>query len=170
MSESHHLLGCRWLLSRISSEAELNALVLTSIASDLLQQVKESCLKDLVLKDIIQHDNSYRKDKLHGLREPIISDMDLVVFVQVVENHKIGQCGFLWTLLNTTPFEAVYGQTPPLHIPYVVGEGAVEAVDRTLQAREEALRMLKFHLKRAQDRMLNQANKHISDRTFEIGM
>nr|GEV91122.1 putative mitochondrial protein [Tanacetum cinerariifolium] len=50
-------------LSRISSEAKLNALVLTSIASDLLQQVKESCLKDLVLKDIIQHDNSYRKDK-----------------------------------------------------------------------------------------------------------
>ena len=34
--------------------------------------------------------------------------------------------------INITPYEAVYGQPPPLHIPYVPGESAVESVDRTL--------------------------------------
>lgn len=52
----------------------------------------------------------------------------------------------------------------------MVGECAVEAVDKTLQAKEASFRVLKFQLKRAQDRMLNQANKHISEREFEVGM
>lgn len=43
------------------------------------------------------------------------------------------------------------------------------AVDRTLQAREEALSMLKFHYKRAQDRMKSLADKHRIDREFSIG-
>lgn len=30
--------------------------------------------------------------------------------------------------------------------------------------------MLKFHLQRAQDRMVNQANKHRSDRVLDVGM
>nr|GEU83110.1 putative mitochondrial protein [Tanacetum cinerariifolium] len=47
--------------------------------------------------------------------------------------------------------------------------GKVEEVDRTLQAREEAIKVLKFHLKRSQDRMRNQANKHRTDRQFEVG-
>nr|GEZ72234.1 putative mitochondrial protein [Tanacetum cinerariifolium] len=45
----------------------------------------------------------------------------------------------------------------------------VEEVDRTLQAREEAIKVLKFHLKRSQDRMRNQANKHRTDIQFEVG-
>nr|GEZ09139.1 integrase, catalytic core [Tanacetum cinerariifolium] len=45
----------------------------------------------------------------------------------------------------------------------------VEEVDRTLQAREEAIKALKFHLKRSQDRMRNQANKHKTDRQFKVG-
>ena len=72
--------------------------------------------------------------------------------------------------INTTPYEVVYGQTPPLHIPYVAGESVVEAVDRSMLAREEAIKMCKFHLKRAQDRMVNQANKHRSERVFDVGM
>ena len=50
--------------------------------------------------------------------------------------------------IQTTPYEVVYCQTPPIHIPYVAGESKVENVDRTLQSREEAIQMLKFHLKR----------------------
>ncbi|GJS02914.1 reverse transcriptase [Tanacetum coccineum] len=37
------------------------------------------------------------------------------------------------TALDTTPYEAVYGQTPPMHIPYVAKDSSVEAVDMTLQ-------------------------------------
>ncbi|GJR43651.1 ty3-gypsy retrotransposon protein [Tanacetum coccineum] len=71
--------------------------------------------------------------------------------------------------INTTPYEAVYCQTPPIHIPYVPGESKVEGVDRTLRTREEVVQMLKFHLKRSQDRMKSQANKHRTDRSYKVG-
>ena len=38
--------------------------------------------------------------------------------------------------IQTTPYEVVYCQTPPIHIPYVPGDSRVESVDRTLQTRE----------------------------------
>ncbi|GJW87359.1 retrotransposable element Tf2, partial [Tanacetum coccineum] len=37
------------------------------------------------------------------------------------------------TAIQTTPFEAVYGQKLPVHVPYMHGESAVETIDRTLQ-------------------------------------
>ncbi|GJV26690.1 gypsy/ty3 retroelement polyprotein [Tanacetum coccineum] len=52
--------------------------------------------------------------------------------------------------INTTPFEVLYGQPPPLHVPYLGGESRFEAVDRTLKAREEAINILQFHLKRGE--------------------
>ena len=70
---------------------------------------------------------------------------------------------------NTTPFEVVYGQPPPLHIPYVAKDSPVEAVDRTLQAREATIQLLKFNLKKAQDRMKSQADRKRSEREFELG-
>ena len=70
---------------------------------------------------------------------------------------------------NTTPYEIVYGQTPPLHIPYMAKDSAVDAVDRTLHAREQAIKMLQFNLKKAQDRMKSQADKQRSDRVFNVG-
>ncbi|GJU05070.1 retrotransposable element Tf2 [Tanacetum coccineum] len=73
------------------------------------------------------------------------------------------------TAISTTPYEALYFQTPPIHIPYVSGESKVESVDRTLRIRESVMQMLKFHLTRAQDRMQNQANKHMTNRHFEVG-
>ncbi|GKF38079.1 retrotransposable element Tf2 [Tanacetum coccineum] len=60
----------------------------------------------------------------------------------------------------------MYGQTPPIHIPIWL---EIVVWNQLIQAREEVIRMLKFHLKRAQDRMKNQANKHRSDRSFEVG-
>nr|GEX35938.1 retrotransposable element Tf2 [Tanacetum cinerariifolium] len=72
------------------------------------------------------------------------------------------------TSTKTIPYEAVYYQTPLIHVPYIPGDSRVEEVDRTLQAREEAIKALKFHLKRSQDRMRNQANKHRTDRQFEV--
>ncbi|GJX90688.1 putative mitochondrial protein [Tanacetum coccineum] len=70
--------------------------------------------------------------------------------------------------LNTTPYEVVYGQAPPLHIPYTAKDSSVEDVDRTLQAREKVIQLLKFNLKKAQDRMKSQADKRRSDRSFEV--
>ncbi|GKC15734.1 reverse transcriptase [Tanacetum coccineum] len=81
-------------------------------------------------------------------------------FIMVVVNRLV---------LNTTPYEVLYGQTPPIRIPYVSGESRVDSVDRTLIAREEVVRALKFHLKRTQDRMKAQADKHRSERQFMVG-
>nr|GEV17910.1 reverse transcriptase [Tanacetum cinerariifolium] len=44
-----------------------------------------------------------------------------------------------------------------------------KALFAELKAREEAIKVLKFHLKRSQDRMRNQANKHTTDKQFEVG-
>lgn len=71
--------------------------------------------------------------------------------------------------IQTTPYEVVYGQPPPIHLPYLPGESSNAVVDRSLSAREDALKLLQFHLLRAQNRMSQQANKHRSDRHFHIG-
>nr|GEX71500.1 RNA-directed DNA polymerase, eukaryota, reverse transcriptase zinc-binding domain protein [Tanacetum cinerariifolium] len=51
--------------------------------------------------------------------------------------------------IKTTPYEILYGQPPPLHIPYVAKDSPVEMVDRTLQARQQTIGLLKFNLKKA---------------------
>lgn len=71
--------------------------------------------------------------------------------------------------IHTTPYEVVYRQPPPLYLPYLPGEASFVATDRSLSAREEAIKMLKFHLARAQNRMQQQSNKHHTDRNFQIG-
>lgn len=71
--------------------------------------------------------------------------------------------------IGTTPYEVVYGQPPSLHVPYITGDSRVEAVDRSLKAREECIKMLKFHLGRAQHRMKMQANKHRTEKELQIG-
>ncbi|GJT66424.1 retrotransposable element Tf2 [Tanacetum coccineum] len=71
--------------------------------------------------------------------------------------------------IKTTPFEVLYGQPPPVHTPYVAKDSSVELVDRNLQAREQAITMLKFHLKAAQDRMKTYADKKRSEREFAVG-
>ncbi|GJY72279.1 gypsy/ty3 retroelement polyprotein [Tanacetum coccineum] len=44
--------------------------------------------------------------------------------------------------IDTTPFEALYGQPPPVHVPYVGELSNVDVVDRSLVAREQAIATL----------------------------
>ncbi|GMI86825.1 hypothetical protein HRI_002351800 [Hibiscus trionum] len=71
--------------------------------------------------------------------------------------------------IQTTPYQALYGQEPPVHVPYMVGESLVAFVDRSLQQREAALAMLKFYLKRAQNRMKQQVDRLRTDCDFQEG-
>lgn len=71
--------------------------------------------------------------------------------------------------IRSTPYEIVYGQPAPLHMPYLPGESSSPVVDRTLQKREEVIDMMKFHLLRAQNRMKQYADSRRSDRVFQIG-
>jgi len=73
------------------------------------------------------------------------------------------------TSIELTPYEVVYNQPPPIHLPYIPGETRVEVVNRTLQRREAMIQMLRFYLLRAQNRMKSQADLHRSDRVFEVG-
>ncbi|GKA20901.1 retrotransposable element Tf2, partial [Tanacetum coccineum] len=57
------------------------------------------------------------------------------------------------TAINTTPFEVVYKQKPPTHVTYMAGYSHVEAMDRTLVAKEAAIGLFQFHLERAQQRI-----------------
>lgn len=71
--------------------------------------------------------------------------------------------------IQATPYEVVYVKPPPMYLPYLLGESQNVTVNHTLAAREEALKLLKFHLLRAHNRMTQQANKHRSDKSFTIG-
>nr|GEU81446.1 reverse transcriptase [Tanacetum cinerariifolium] len=71
--------------------------------------------------------------------------------------------------IKTTPFEVIYGQSALIHILYKPKDSTLDLVDRTLQAREQTIALLKFNLKAAHDRMKSYADKKTSDREFAVG-
>lgn len=68
-----------------------------------------------------------------------------------------------------TPFQAVYGVAPPTHLPYLSGDSYNDMVNRLCLSGELTLPLLKGHLLKAQHRMVQQANKHRSEREFGVG-
>lgn len=52
---------------------------------------------------------------------------------------------------------------------YLPGDSTLDEVDRSLVTREFKLQLLKFHLARSQQRMVSRANKHRTDRQFQVG-
>ncbi|KAF5784342.1 putative nucleotidyltransferase, Ribonuclease H [Helianthus annuus] len=73
------------------------------------------------------------------------------------------------TSIKTTPFQALYGYAPPIHVPYIHRESMVEVVDEFMMAREQTVKLLRENLLKAQNRMIQMANKHRSERQFEVG-
>nr|GEX53632.1 Ty3/gypsy retrotransposon protein [Tanacetum cinerariifolium] len=95
------------------------------------------------------------------------SFMDCLILLSVTEIRCL-EC-YLRCITGDKPKE-FYGQPPPTYVPYKSEDSPVESVDRSLQAREQTIQQLKFHLQRSQDRMRNLANKHRTYRQFEVGM
>ncbi|KAJ0976176.1 hypothetical protein J5N97_018141 [Dioscorea zingiberensis] len=73
------------------------------------------------------------------------------------------------TTIRMTPFQALYGIPPPTHLPYFPKDAAGISVDSALQDREAVIQVLKQQLTLARERMQFQANKHRTERTFEVG-
>ena len=71
--------------------------------------------------------------------------------------------------IKVTPFEALYGYPPPIHIPYFPKDFNIEAVDQLLTEREGWLTLLKHLLAKAQNRMKAQAHKKRTYQEFQIG-
>nr|GEV50468.1 reverse transcriptase [Tanacetum cinerariifolium] len=197
---------------------ELNALVLSTITSDLLQKIKSTYDEDNSQQTVIQQvtRGTAANDKYTWEGGVLKKKVKLVVgnneqlkaiIVQhyhadavgrhsgtTVTAHKIGLLKRLpvlkrvWrdismdfimglpksqgksVIFVVLDMLIVFGQTPPLHNPYVAGESVVENVDRSLQARENAIEMLKFYIKRVQDRMKKYADLKRSEREFKVGI
>lgn len=73
------------------------------------------------------------------------------------------------TSTNMTPYEVVYGQVPPIHLPYVPHDSCIDAIDRSITAREEMMRALKENLRKAVHKMKQRADKGRSDREYKVG-
>ena len=74
-----------------------------------------------------------------------------------------------YSATNTTPYEIFYGQPALVHLLYLPKDSKVETVDRSLQAREASLKLLKFHLHCAKNRMKQHVNGKRSNRSFSVG-
>ncbi|GMI89956.1 hypothetical protein HRI_002664900 [Hibiscus trionum] len=71
--------------------------------------------------------------------------------------------------IRSSPYQILYGKIPLYHIPYVAGDSRVTSVDRDMQNREEAMKILKFHLQQAQKRMKHHADKKRNDCELSVG-
>lgn len=69
-----------------------------------------------------------------------------------------------------SPYKIVYGRPPPDLLTYIPMAAKVQAVDDAIRSREEVLRILRKNLLKAQDRMKKFADRHRTEREFEVGM
>ncbi|GAU48626.1 hypothetical protein TSUD_405850 [Trifolium subterraneum] len=71
--------------------------------------------------------------------------------------------------LKSTPFEALYGRSPPVLIRGNMNLSAVEEVNKLTTERNVMLREMQEQLLRAQDVMRAQANKHRREVEYQVG-
>ncbi|GJU68476.1 retrotransposon-related protein [Tanacetum coccineum] len=119
-------------------------------------------------------DNIY---KLHELPKVIVTERDAMFLDKFWKEFNWIFLVEYWyntiyhTSIHTTLYQVVCGQPPPTHIAYTHGDSrvdVVDVVDRSLLAREAAIQLLKFHLKRAHNMMKALADKHRTNREFEL--
>jgi hypothetical protein len=73
------------------------------------------------------------------------------------------------TAIKTTPFEALYGYTPPQLSLGSIPKSCNPAVNGVVEDRQKALRILKEELVKAQSRMKKYADLKRSERVFHVG-
>ncbi|CAJ2679805.1 unnamed protein product [Trifolium pratense] len=71
--------------------------------------------------------------------------------------------------IKSTPFEALYGRSPPILVRGDVQLSAVEEVNKLTAERNEMIREMKDQLLKAQDQMRVQANKHRREVDYQVG-
>ena len=73
------------------------------------------------------------------------------------------------TSLKLTTFEVLYGYPPPRLMDYVPGTTKVDSVDAHLKSRQQLTSFLRHNLVAAQEIMKLYFDKHIAERSFEVG-
>lgn len=71
--------------------------------------------------------------------------------------------------MKMTPYQALYGVSPPVHIPYIRRDSKIESVDAFIWSREAAIEILKHHLVRAWNRMKQVADAKKTKQQFKKG-
>ncbi|KAE8656242.1 Casein kinase I isoform delta [Hibiscus syriacus] len=107
-------------------------------------------------------DNVY---KLHGQPKMAISDRDKT-FTSVFWRELMKHNTTYHTALKITPFQALYGYKPPIMVWPI--ESTVQTISEMMSSRETTRQLLKNQLQIASNRMKQQEDKNITERTFEI--
>jgi hypothetical protein len=71
--------------------------------------------------------------------------------------------------IKSTPFEALYGRSPPVLIRGDVSLSAVDEVNKLTAERNEMIKEMRDQLLKAQDQMRVQANKHRREVEYQVG-
>jgi hypothetical protein len=71
--------------------------------------------------------------------------------------------------IGMSPFRALYSYDPLSFVEIAFGDSRALMVQDWIQQSQDILRELKDHLQRRQNQQKVQADKHIVDRTFEVG-
>lgn len=115
---------------------------------------------------------------IYGIPEKIISDRDPAFLSNfwkaLFSAHKTTLAQYWYNTsshssLGMSPYQALFNQTPPMYIHYQAKDSSNHFVDSALQGRESTVQLLKDNLLKAQNRMKMQADKHRSERVFQVG-
>ena len=71
--------------------------------------------------------------------------------------------------IGTSPFHALYGRQPPTIIDFVNTPNVGTTIQETLTEHTIILHDLREYLRRTRQRMCDQANRHRTDRSFDVG-
>jgi len=72
-------------------------------------------------------------------------------------------------VIQTSPFEVVYGRPPPTLLSYEPGSSGLEAVDRSLLERDEFIMEVKDRLQLAQQVMREYYDRTNRDIHYDVG-
>ncbi|KAJ0920389.1 putative nucleotidyltransferase, Ribonuclease H [Helianthus annuus] len=71
--------------------------------------------------------------------------------------------------IKMSPYEALFGVKPNLHIPYIPGDTPIAAVEELHRNREAMIQRLKKNLEAARNIMKQLSDNHRIDREFQVG-
>ncbi|KAF8407228.1 hypothetical protein HHK36_006355 [Tetracentron sinense] len=91
------------------------------------------------------------------------------ILAHVADDHTTIQGYSSHNVIGMTPFEAVYGCSPPNIATYFLGSTSLDLVDHDLRDRDALLKDLKDNIAKARNRMKLQHDQHHFERSFEVG-